>query len=303
MDQDGILPQTSEANKPVLHQGLLQSYLVDLSRYELLPKKEERQLAIRVKENRDQDAASRLITSNLRLVVKIAMEFQRYWTRNLLELIQEGNVGLVQAVEKFDPYRNVKFSYYASFWIRAYILKFIMENWSLVKIGTSQSQRKLFFNLKKARNKLIAEGVNPEPKLLAEKLDVKEKEIVEMSQRMDSFDRSLDQPLSEDSGSTFGDFLQSPAEDAEKQVSKLRQKELLRDKLKEFRDGLSERESSIFDDRLLTENPVPLREIGDRYRISRERVRQIQQKMLHNIHVWLKEEIPNFEDEYSNTVL
>ena len=156
----------------------LQMYLLEIKRYNLLTREEEIELGKRVREKNDQKAAYRLATSNLRLVVKIAMDFHRYWTKNLLDLIQEGNLGLLQAVKKFDPYRGIKFSYYASFWIKAYMLKFVMDNWKLVKIGTTQSQRKLFFNLAKERDKLIAEGFSPEPRLLAERLSVKEEEVV-----------------------------------------------------------------------------------------------------------------------------
>ncbi|MDY7037077.1 MAG: sigma-70 family RNA polymerase sigma factor, partial [Thermodesulfobacteriota bacterium] len=162
----------------------LQIYMLEIKHYRLLTREEEIELAIRVREKQDQKAAYQLVTSNLRLVVKIAMDFHRYWTQNLLDLIQEGNVGLLQAVRKFDPYRGIKFSYYASFWIKAYILKFIMENWKLVKIGTTQTQRKLFYNLAKEKEKLIAEGFYPEPRLLAERLDVKEEEVKDMSQRL-----------------------------------------------------------------------------------------------------------------------
>jgi RNA polymerase sigma-32 factor len=162
----------------------LQLYLSEIKNYGLLTREEEKELGIRVREKNDKEAAYRLVTANLRLVVKIAMDFHRYWTKSLLDLIQEGNVGLLQAVRKFDPYRDIKFSYYASFWIKAYMLKFIMENWKLVKIGTTQNQRKLFFNLSKEREKLIAQGYEPEARLLAERLDVKEEEVTEMSQRL-----------------------------------------------------------------------------------------------------------------------
>ena len=141
----------------------LQRYLSEISNYKLLTREQERELGILVMEHGDKDAAYRLVTSNLRLVVKIALEFQRVWMQNLLDLIQEGNIGLMQAVKKFDPYKNVKFSYYASFWIKAYILKFIMDNWRLVKIGTTQGQRKLFFKLKKEKQKLIDDGFEPRP--------------------------------------------------------------------------------------------------------------------------------------------
>ncbi len=127
----------------------LQRYLAEISKSKLLTREQERELGIRIQEHDDEEAAYIMVTSNLRLVVKIALEFQRVWMQNLLDLIQEGNIGLMQAVRKFDPYKNVKFSYYASFWIKAYILKFIMDNWRLVKIGTTQGQRKIFFKLKK----------------------------------------------------------------------------------------------------------------------------------------------------------
>jgi RNA polymerase sigma-32 factor len=154
------------SDKAVVKYDPLQRYLSEISRYNLLTREEEVSLGKLVQEQGDQDAAYRLVTSNLRLVVKIALEFQRVWMQNLLDLIQEGNIGLMQAVKKFDPYKNVKFSYYASFWIKAYILKFIMDNWRLVKIGTTQGQRKLFFKLKKEKQKLIDEGFDPKPKLL-----------------------------------------------------------------------------------------------------------------------------------------
>jgi len=143
------------ADKALVKFDPLQRYLTEISNYKLLTREQEKELGIQVREHGNKEAAYRLVTSNLRLVVKIALEFQRVWMQNLLDLIQEGNIGLMQAVKKFDPYKNVKFSYYASFWIKAYILKFIMDNWRLVKIGTTQGQRKLFFKLKKEKQKLI----------------------------------------------------------------------------------------------------------------------------------------------------
>ena len=162
----------------------LQSYLSEISKYKLLTREQEKELGILVLEHGDKDAAYRLVTSNLRLVVKIALEFQRVWMQNLLDLIQEGNIGLMQAVNKFDPYKNVKFSYYASFWIKAYILKFIMDNWRLVKIGTTQGQRKLFFKLKKEKQKLIDMGFEPRPKLLSERLGLRRSELSLVLQRV-----------------------------------------------------------------------------------------------------------------------
>jgi RNA polymerase sigma-32 factor len=172
-NQIELAPMVRPEDRALVPYDPLQLYLLEIKHYKLLTREEETELAIRVREKNDKRAAIRLVTSNLRLVVKIAMDFHRYWTKSLLDLIQEGNVGLLQAVRKFDPYRGIKFSYYASFWIKAYMLKFIMENWKLVKIGTTQTQRKLFFNLAKERDKLMAQGFEPEPRLLAERLDVK----------------------------------------------------------------------------------------------------------------------------------
>jgi RNA polymerase sigma-32 factor len=278
----------------------LQIYLIEIKRYDLLTREEERELAIRVMEQKDDEAAFKLVTANLRLVVKIAMDFHRYWTKNLLDLIQEGNLGLLQAVKKFDPYRGIKFSYYASFWIKAYILKFIMDNWKLVKIGTTQSQRKLFFNLAKERDKLIAQGFAPEPRLLAERLDVKEEEVVEMTQRLGGWEVSLSSPMGEDSREAFGAFLPDPRTPIDDQLSEMENRDLLMKSLREFRKTLSGKEADIFDNRIMAEKPLTLQDLGDKYNISRERIRQLQEKIINQIKKWLKEKIPNFDEEFGD---
>ena len=272
----------------------LQRYLTEISSYKLLTREQEKELGIRVREHEDQDAAYRLVTSNLRLVVKIALEFQRVWMQNLLDLIQEGNIGLMQAVKKFDPYKNVKFSYYASFWIKAYILKFIMDNWRLVKIGTTQGQRKLFFKLKKEKQKLIDMGFEPRPKLLSERLGVSEREIVDMDQRLDGWDVSLDAPLKEDSDTERIEFLSTSTDSIEDQVSKKEIEVLLHNKIAEFRKKMTPREIEIFDLRIFSDNPVTLQEIGDRYGISRERVRQVEKNIIKKMREFFKKEIPGF---------
>ena len=277
----------------------LQLYLHEIKQYSLLTREEEKELATRVREEEDEHAAFRLVTSNLRLVVKIGMDFHRYWTKNLLDLIQEGNLGLLQAVKKFDPYRGIKFSYYASFWIKAYMLKFIMDNWKLVKIGTTQTQRKLFFNLAKERDKLISEGFSPEPALLAERLDVKEEEVVEMSQRLGGWEVSLSAPVGEDSREPYGALLPDDGKRVDEELSEHEGREILSQKLKEIRTTLSGKEADIFDNRIMAEQPLTLQKLGDKYNISRERVRQIQEKIIKKIKKRLKEDIPNFEEEYS----
>jgi RNA polymerase sigma-32 factor len=286
--------KAGDSDKALVKFDPLQRYLSEISNYRLLTREEERELGILVREHGDKDAAYALVTSNLRLVVKIALEFQRVWMQNLLDLIQEGNIGLMQAVRKFDPYKNVKFSYYASFWIKAYILKFIMDNWRLVKIGTTQGQRKLFFKLKKEKQKLIEQGFDPKPKLLSERLGVSEREIVDMDQRLDGWDVSLDAPLKDDSDTERIEFLSTDAVSAEDKVAKKEIEVLLHNKIDEFRKNMTEREKEIFDLRIFSDTPVTLQEIGDRYGISRERVRQVEKNIIKKMREFFKQEIPDF---------
>ena len=277
----------------------LQRYLSEISKYKLLTREQEIELGKKVQEEGDNEAAYIMVTANLRLVVKIALEFQRVWMQNLLDLIQEGNIGLMQAVQKFDPYKNVKFSYYASFWIKAYILKFIMDNWRLVKIGTTQGQRKLFFKLKKEKQKLIEQGFDPKPKLLSERLGVSEREIIDMDQRLDGWDVSLDAPLKDDSDTERIDFINTDAESTEDQVAKKEIEALLHNKIEEFKKTMTTRELEIFEHRIFSDNPATLQEIGDRYNISRERVRQVEKNIIKKLRDFFKREIPDF-DSYEN---
>ena len=295
-----LSPVVQTEDRSLVPYDPLQMYLLEIKNYNLLTREEEVELAIKYREENDQEAAYRLVTSNLRLVVKIAMDFHRYWTKSLLDLIQEGNVGLLQAVKKFDPYRGIKFSYYASFWIKAYMLKFIMENWKLVKIGTTQTQRKLFFNLAKERDKLLAQGFSPEPKLLAERLDVKEEDIEEMTQRLRGGEVSINAPVGDDGREEYGAFLSDQGVELDTQLSDAESKKKLLSKLSEYRERLSDKELDIFDNRIMAEEPMTLQDLGDKYHISRERVRQVQVKITKDIKKWLMEEIPNFEEEYSD---
>ena len=274
----------------------LQKYLVEISQYRLLTQEEEYQLAVRYQEDRDKEIAYRLITSNLRLVVKIALEFHRSWTMGILDLIQEGNIGLMQALKKFDPHQGIRLSSYASFWIRAYILRFILDNWRLVKIGTTQAQRKLFFNLKKEKAKLEALGYAAEPKQLAEIMGVKEKEVIQMDQRMSSWEASLDTPLRGGEERSLLDVLPGKGERIDKTLAKLEINALLEEKLKEFKVTLKNKELYLFEHRILAENPLTLQEIGDTYGITRERVRQIEEKLLRKIRTYLEQEIPDIDD-------
>jgi RNA polymerase sigma-32 factor len=293
---DGIKKETDQtSDKALVKYDPLQRYLMEISRHKLLTREQEIEYGKRVQEAGDPEAAYVLVTANLRLVVKIALEFQRVWMQNLLDLIQEGNIGLMQAVKKFDPYKNVKFSYYASFWIKAYILKFIMDNWRLVKIGTTQGQRKLFFKLKKEKQKLIDQGFDPKPKLLSERLGVSEREVVDMDQRLDGWDVSLDAPLRDDSDTERIEFLSVESESAEERVAKKEMKALLHNKIAEFKKTMTPRELEIFDLRIFSDSPATLQEIGDRYKISRERVRQVEKNIIKRMRDYFKQEIPDFD--------
>ena len=295
-----LAPQDEIKDSSYVHYDILQTYLLETKRYKLLTREEEIETAIRAREQNDEKASYMLVVGNLRLVVKIAMDFHRYWIKNLLDLIQEGNLGLLHAVRKFDPYKGTKFSYYASFWIKAYMLKFTIDNWKLVKIGTTQAQRKLFFNLTKERDKLLSQGFDPQPKLMAERLNVKEEEVVEMSQRLGAMEVSLSAPLEGESGESFEALLPDPERNIEEQISEKENRRLLAKKLKKFRKTLCGREIDIFDNRILAEKPETLQELGYKHHISRERIRQIQKNIVSDIEIWLKKEIPHLYMEYAS---
>ena len=237
------------------------------------------------------------------LVVKVAMDFQKYWMQNFLDLIQEGNVGLVQAAKKFDPFREVKFSYYAAYWIRAYILKFIMDNWRMVKIGTTQAQRKLFFSLNKERKLLESQGFKPDTKLLAQRLHVKESEVIEMSQRMDNWDVSLESPVREDSNDEQKDFLPHGGPSVEEVVAGREIMERMTEILNELQNSLNDKEQMILQTRLLSDEPQTLQDIADIFGISRERVRQIEVNLLKKMKKYLEQEVPDIKNFFGHEEL
>jgi RNA polymerase sigma-32 factor len=240
-------------------------------------------------------AAYRLITANLRLVVKIALEYQRQWMLNLLDLIQEGNIGLMQAVKNFDPYRGVKLSYYASYWIKAYILKFVMDNWRLVKIGTTQMQRKLFFNLQKEKARLEKLGFYPGPARLAEALDTDEDKIIEMEQRLGDWEPSLDHPVGDDWRETRGDMLSSDSEIFDSKIADREFQQIFNEKLQDFKVMLDDKELEILETRILADSPVTLQFIGDKYGISKERVRQVESRLVGKIRQHMETQLPDFK--------
>jgi RNA polymerase sigma-32 factor len=276
----------------------LHIYLQEIKKFKPLELDEEFDLARRYRDEKEEQAAFILITSNLRLVVKIAMDFQRRWMKNVLDLIQEGNVGLMKAVQKFDPDKGIKFSYYASFWIKAYILKFIMDNWRMVKIGTTQAQRKLFYNLGKERQRLQAQGFDPTTSTLSKNLQVSEADIVEMGQRLGQHDVSLDMKIGDDSSFTPMDFIPALEAGIEEQMAADEISVLIHDNIDAIRDGLNEKELDILEQRLLADSPITLREIGDKYGITRERVRQIEARLLQKIKAQMSSTIQDFSSEW-----
>jgi len=282
-----------ELSTALVPQDSLGRYLTEIRRYPLLTPEEEHRLAVEYKEYGDLKAAYRLVTSNLRLVVMIARRYQSAF-RNLFDLIQEGNIGLMEAVKKFDPYRGIRFPSYAVWWIRAYIIRYLMNNFRMVKVGTTQAQRRLFFNLQKEKQKLEAEGFDITPKLIARRLEVKPSEVVEMEQRMSSRDLSVDAPIGTDEESTMLDLLPS-ASSPEDTVVDAHYQKVVTDKMREFGETLAGKDRTIFEKRLLAEEPMTLQEIGGMYSISRERVRQIEERLKKRLKEFLLTDMRDLE--------
>jgi len=287
--------EASSNDKALVPYDPLQRYLAEIRRFSILSREEEHELALEYKEFGNLEAAYKLVTANLRLVVMIAREYQKSF-KNLLDLIQEGNMGLMEAVKNFDPYRGVRFPSYAVWWVRAYMIRYIMNDWRMVKIGTTQAQRKLFFNLQKEKDRIEAEGLVVGPKLLAQRLNVKEDEVVEMEQRLASRDLSVDVPYGNDDEATLLNFLPDNTQGPEEQFAESQYQDMLREKMAQFGAGLKDKELVIYRERLLNEQPLTLREIGEKYGISRERVRQIEERVKKKLKAYLKKELKDVSD-------
>ena len=275
--EDGKGP-AREQDEELLPFDPLKKYLSEVSRYQVLTRDEEREVAEKVHRFKDAGSAQKLVVSNLKLVVKIALEYYNSYL-NVLDLIQEGNVGLVHAVKKYNPYKGTRFSTYASFWIRAYILKHIMDSWSIVKVGTTQGQRKLFYRLNKEKKKLEEAGIFPAPQAIASSLDVKVTEVEDMEKRLSYPDISLEFPLYDEGEETFADLMKSD-DNIEEEVASKEKREILERKVAEFKTTLNDKELFIFNHRTMAEEPSTLQQIGLRFRISRERVRQIEHRVM-----------------------
>ncbi len=267
----------------------LKQYVQEVSRYPFLSPQEERDLAMRYRETGDREAARQLVTSHLRLVVKIAREYQTSYG-NLHDLIQEGNLGLLQAVKRYDPGKGARLGHYANWWIRSYILKYILDNFRLIKIGTTQAQRRIFFNLMKEKERIERLGFKPDSQLLAAAMDVKPEEVDEMKGRLEQGDLSLDAEVGEEGGKRRMDLLPGEIPQMEETIDQAHFKDVLEEKLKAFAKKLNPREGKIFRERLLAEVPLTLQAIADQYGISRERARQIEERIKQKLKLFFQKE-------------
>ncbi|HIF93568.1 MAG TPA: sigma-70 family RNA polymerase sigma factor [Myxococcales bacterium] len=292
VDPQSRLPETGEGRAQAT---ALSAYMSELRHHAPITRGEEHELAVRWTEDGDVDAAKLLVVSNLRLVVKIAMEYRRAWA-NTLDLIQEGNVGLMEAVQRFDPYKGVKLSSYAVYWIRAYILKYILDNMRSVRLGTTRASRKLFFRLNKEKRELERLGYDVEPQLLAERLDVTEDDVIDMEARLSRPDLSFDAPLRSDEGDgvTFGDRMAAPGISSEAMLGNSELREVFLGKVEAFAETLGERDLIILRSRILADEPRTLAELGEEFDVSRERVRQLEVKIVDRLRTFMKENLVDF---------
>jgi RNA polymerase sigma-32 factor len=271
-------------------QDPLALYLKEITRHKLLSIEEERELTAELLRTGDIDVAKKLVLANLRLVVKIALEYKSAY-KNIMDLIQEGNIGLMKAVSKYDPSKGAKLSYYASWWIRSYILKFILDNFRLVKIGTTQEQKKLFYNLMREKDRLMNMGINPDMKQLSESLGVSEKAVIEMDHRLGSYGQevSLDKPLDEEGRHSLADLLGDTHAGPEQELEELQNLEILQEHLGDFLKDLKPRDQEIFKKRLLSEIPESLQTIADQYGVSRERIRQVEERLINQLKIYMSD--------------
>lgn len=272
----------------------LQQYLAEVRLHPYLSREEELRLFHEYRTHGDRDAAVKLIMANLRVSISIAAEYLHTGADHM-DLIQEGNVGLMHAIKKFDPSKNVRFYAYAAWWSRAYILRYLLNNYRLVKIGTTQDQRKLFYNLKREKAKLEREGFAPDTKLLADRLNVRERDVIEMGQRLGNWELSLDQPIGEDQEGSLLDVLPSQQVPADEQLAQTQLRTLFRAKLAEFVKTLDERDEDILRNRILSETPLTLDDLGAKYSITKERTRQLEVRIIKRLRDYIKKDIKDFD--------
>ena len=267
-------------------------YLLEISSFEPLTREEEHRLAVLYREEGDEKAAYRLVTANLQLVVKIARLYNRIYA-NIMDLVQEGNIGLMEAVKRFDPYRGASLPTYASWWIKAYIIKFILDNFRIVRVGTTNERRKLLFNLRKEKERLRLQGIEPTPELIASQLKVSVKDVKAVEQSIESSDLSLDAPVDPSDSVRHLDTLRATEELIDEKLARGELKQLFNDKLKELSETLSERETVILGERLVAEDPLTLQAIADRFGVTREAIRLTEKALIQKIREFMEEALEN----------
>ena len=264
----------------------LRAYMAEIGKFASLGREQERELAEKYRKTGDREAAYRLVTSHLKLVVKIAMIYQKVY-RNILDLVQEGNLGLLQAVERFDPERGARLQTYAAWWIKAYILKFLLDNTRMVRIGTTNARRKILMNLNREKRELEARGIAPTYKQLAENLGVGEHDIIEVEQGMSGGDISLDAPMGDDGDTRYVDTLRLMEQSIDEKIAQGEFRELLEKKLSDFSATLTDRDQEILNSRLASDEPETLQQIADRYGVTREAVRVAEKKLIARLKQYL----------------
>ncbi len=280
---------TSSSGRAITTTDPLAIYLSDVRKYPVLSKEKEQEIAKKYFETKDHEAAQILVKSNLRFVVKIAAEYSKFGAK-MIDLVQEGNIGLMHAVREFNPYKGARLITYAVWWIRGYIQEYLMRQYSMVRIGTTQNQRKLFYQLQKEKDNLDAFGHEPNLALISSRLGIPQDEVEQMAQRMATHDISLDRPLDGESGGTLMDMQKSTSDmGLDDKMAHEEELEILREKLKEIRTELSSREQIILDERLLNDEPLTLQEIGEKHGITREAVRQMEARVLKKIKIKMEE--------------
>jgi len=265
-------------------------YMAEIRRYPTISREVERELARRYRDTGDRDALFRLVTSNLMLVVRVALSFRRA-ARNLLDLVQEGNLGLMAAIERFDPEMGVRLPTYAAWWIRAYIVKYLLDNVRLVRVGTTNARRKLLRNLRQEKSRLEAAGYEVEPKMLAAHFGVSETDVKDVERALHARDVSLDAPIGDDEDRTRGDVMPSAGPSVEEEVARRELQEKVQAAIGRFRLGLNDRERTILDERLLSEEPATLQAIGEKFGTTREAVRQAETRLMARLKELLQSEI------------
>ena len=298
VDSSG-LPVLRRPPKDLAGKDLLKFYLAQVRKYPLLSAEEEKEIAKRYVETGDREAAERLITASLRLVIKIAFQYHRRWA-SVLDLIQEGNVGLVEALSRYDPSREVRFSSYAQFWIRAMILRFLLDNFRMVRLGSTRAGRKLFFRLQKERDQLMRDGLAPTTRLLADRLDVSESDVDEVDRHMRAPALSLNAPEGEDGGRPLSETVpEATPQNPEMSAARAQYHEVVRARLDAFAKEyvVDDRSMQIWERRIRAADPVSLSALGKDFGVSKERVRQLEARIIGKLKGFLGDEFVGLQQD------